>query len=156
MIRPARSTLRSILPLALVLLLVPALPARAAELDPVVQEVVHMLEGGVSEPVVASWLETSGRRPARVDAAELVALQKAKASDDLMKRLIRLANGAPAAPAAEPEGQPAHPAAAAPAPPSAVAPPALAPAAPAGSGPVRFRLAYRPFAAEEAAPPRNL
>jgi hypothetical protein len=154
-----RFVLRSALPLALILLLAPALPARAAELDPVVQEVTRMLEGGVSEPVVASWLETSGRRPARVDSAELVALHKAKASDDLMKRLIRLASGAPAPAAAAPETQPIQPASAAPepAPPPPAPAAALVPAAAAaGTVPVRFQLAYRPFAAEEDAPSWSL
>jgi len=150
-----RSVLRSVVSIALLCLPAAALPARAAELDPVVQEVVHMLEGGVSEPVVASWLESSGRRPVRVDAAELVALRKAKASDDLMKRLIQLANAGappetpPARPAAAPEAAPRPAPAPAPAPP----PPA---AVPAGTVPVRFDLAYRPFAAEEDAPSWSL
>jgi hypothetical protein len=173
-----RPVLRCAWPIALILLAA-ALPARAAEVDPVVQEVVHMLEGGVSEPVVASWLESSGRQPAHVDSAELVALRKAKASDDLMKRLIELASGAPAAtPAPSPAQPPAAPAtapeasrhlgglaagppAAAPVPPTpqpAPAPtPAPAPAASAGGGiPVRFHLTYRPFTAEEDAPSWNL
>jgi len=160
MIRPV---LRSAVSLALLCLPAAALPARAAELDPVVQEVVHMLEGGVSEPVVASWLESSGRRPARVDAAELVALRKAKASDDLMKRLIQLANGAPAPetpparPAAAPEAAPLPAPAPAAVPLAAPAPPPPASAAvPAGIVPVRFDLAYRPFAAEEDAPSWSL
>ncbi len=124
-----------------------------------------MLEGGVSEPVVASWLESSGRRPAHVDSAELVALRKAKASDDLMKRLIQLASGgSAAAPAVPPTPPPAAPemippsaaATAAPAPsPASPLAPAPAPAAPGGI-PVRFHLAYRPFTEEEDAPSWNL
>lgn len=143
-----RSALCHALPLALVILLTTALPARAAELDPVVQEVVHMLEGGVSEPVVAAWLASSGRRPAKVDSAELVALEKAKASDDLMKRLIRLANGTSEPPAAAPVAPP---------PPMATppAPVASAPAAP-ETVPVRFQLSYRPFTSEEDAPSWSL
>ncbi|HEY8020635.1 MAG TPA: hypothetical protein VIH93_06025, partial [Thermoanaerobaculia bacterium] len=141
-------------------------------LDPVVQEVVTMLNGGVAEPVVTSWLETSGRRPARVDGSELVALQKAKASDDLMKRLIRLARGiesapAPAAepsrrqlapPAPSPQPAPPPPVPAAPAVPPPPAPvPAAATATPASSGiPVRFQIGYRPFAADENAPSWSL
>jgi hypothetical protein len=146
-----RSSLRSAWPLAVAfLLLAVALPARAADLDPVVQEVVRMLEGGVSEPVVASWLESSGRRPAHVDGAELVALQKAKASEDLMKRLIRLANGAPAPPS---------PATPAPEPPAAPVPASAAPApaqALAAGIPVRFQLGYRPFTSDENAPSWSL
>ena len=169
-----RSTLRCASLLALTLFLAAALPMRAAELDSVVQEVVHMLEGGVSEPVVASWLASSGRRPAKVDAAELVALEKAKASDDLMKRLIRLAHGAPEPTAAASEAPPSRPAAspepappptsaapapiAPPAPPTAASPPAPAASAPAASEtvPVRFQLSYRPFTSEEDAPSWSL
>jgi len=151
-----RSALRSAVSLVLLFLLAPALPARAAELDPVVQEVVHMLEGGVSEPVVAAWLESSGRRPAHVDAAELVALRKAKASDDLMKRLIRLANGVPVPPAAAaPAAAPPPPIAEAPSAAPALATPPSSPApvvAVPGAVPVRFDLVYRHFAAEEDAP----
>ncbi len=166
-------------PFALTLLLVSlvaALPAGgaaaaaapAAAVDPVVQEVVRMLDGGVAEPVIDSWLETSGRRPARVDSGELVALQKAKASADLMKRLIHLANGGapaaatPAPPAASPPPTAAEPpAASAPAPPAAPVPAASAaaitanaasPPAASGGVPVRFEIGYRPFSSDESAP----
>jgi len=154
--------------LVLLALVTAALPARAGDpdpaLDPVVQEVVTMLSGGVAEAVVTSWLETSGRHPARVDGAELVALQKAKASDDLMKRLIRLANGPAPVPAPSPSqsapvtpAPPPHALAAPAAPPPTAPAPAAATAAPAASGiPVRFQIGYRPFAADENAPSWNL
>jgi hypothetical protein len=156
------------LTLLLFLSLVAALPAGAAAaavapvaaVDPVVQEVVRMLDGGVAEPVIDSWLETSGRRPAHVDSGELVALQKAKASADLMKRLIHLANGlanggapaaaAPALPAASPPPTAAEPpAASAPAPSAAPVP---TPPAASGGVPVRFEIGYRPFTTDESAP----
>jgi hypothetical protein len=167
--RYTRGSLAWLILLVLLVLVTAALPARAGDpdpvLDPVVQEVVTMLNGGVAEPVVTSWLETSGRRPARVDGAELVALQKAKASDDLMKRLIRLANGSALAPepslrqpAPSPQPAPPPPVPAAPAvPPPPAAVPAPVGAAPAASGiPVRFQIGYRPFAADENAPSWNL
>jgi len=156
--------------LAALLLLSSILPARAGDperpIDPVVQEVVRMLDGGVTEPVIAAWLAGSGRRPAHVDGDELVALGKAKASEDLMKRLIRLANEGAAAPApAPPADRSAAPRATPPperlAPPPAPAPPSATPtAAPAtaadGAVPVRFQLGYRPFTDDESAPRWNL
>ncbi len=168
MIRPFDRLVRhrALAPLALALLLAAALtsPAlaggdspAAAALDPTVREVVHMLDGGVAEPVIDSWLASTGRRPARVDSAELVALQGAKASPELMKRLIQLAGGgtpaAPPAPAVAPAPAPEAPVPAAPV--AAAAPSAPAPAAVVGSVsagiPVRFQLSYRPLSGDAAA-----
>jgi hypothetical protein len=76
----------------------PAPPADAA--DPVVAEVLRMLRGGVASPVVALWLDKSGKRPAAVGSGDLVALHEAGASDELLKRLIQLAGGATTGPSA--------------------------------------------------------
>src|ERR1700753_2513480 len=100
-------------------------PARAA--DPIVAQVLQMLQGGVSEPVITTWLDKSGARPAAVGSADLVALKKAGASDALMQKLIALAAAAAPAPPAR-----APPPAAAPAPsaPAPAPPPAAAPSPP--------------------------
>jgi hypothetical protein len=64
-------------------------------LDPIVLDVVRMLEGGVAADVVAAWLEKSGSHPAKVGPDELIALAKAGASDALTRRLVALASVEP-------------------------------------------------------------
>lgn len=127
--------------------------------DPVVGQVLQMLRGGVTEPVIMAWLEKSGKRPAAVSSGDLVALHQAGASEQLMKWLLQPAGGpspepapaAPPSPAAAQAGAAAAPAAASP--PAAPFPPAAAPpaaAAPAATVPVkiRFATAYRPASAD--------
>jgi hypothetical protein len=122
----------------------------AAADDPVVGQVLQMLRGGVTEPVIMAWLEKSGKRPAAVSSGDLVALHQAGASEQLMKWLVQSAG----APSPEPAtAAPAAPAAAAAAPTAAPAPAAAAPAAnaaPAATVPVkiRFASASRPALAE--------
>jgi hypothetical protein len=124
----------------------------------VVGQVLQMLRGGVTEPVIMAWLEKSGKRPAAVSSGDLVALHQAGASEQLMKWLLQSAGApspesataAPPAPSAPPAAA-AAPAAAAPAAaaPAAAAPAAAAPAAPApaaiaapaGTVPVKIRFA---------------
>jgi len=129
--------------------------APEAALDPVVQEVLRMLHGKVSEPVILHWLATSGQRPASLGSREIVELQRAGASDPLMTRLLDLAvpqlSPQPSPqPAAEPSTAPAAQAAPAPAPAAATAPAAPAAAAPpsAGAAPhaasTHWRIAYHP------------
>ena len=138
-------------------------PAGAHAGDQVIAQVVKMLRERVSEPVIVLWLEKSGNRPAAVSSDDLVALHKAGASDELMKRLVEAAASgehpaaAPAAPTA------AGPAAAHPAPPAATAPPppsaaaGTAPAGPAAAAAgaaaptvnVRFLVTYRPVDVDE-------
>ena len=122
--------------------------------DPVVGQVLEMLRGGVGEPVVVAWLDKSGKRPATVSSSDLVALHKAGASDDLLKRLVESAIGAkqPAAAAPTTAGAAAPvtagaaaakpPAATLPAPAAAAATAAASPAAAAtGAEPVKVRFA---------------
>jgi len=126
--------------------------------DPVVGEVLLMLRGGVTEPVIMAWLEKSGKRPAAVSSGDLVALHQAGASEQLMKWLLQSAGAPSAAPAtaappapAAPPGAAAAPAATAPvaahaAAAHAAAAPAAAPVAPAvaapgGTVPVKIRFA---------------
>lgn len=59
-------------------------------LDPVVREVVEMLEAGVDEPVIAQWLESTGRRPAEVGSQGMIALTASGASEELMTTLLKL------------------------------------------------------------------
>ena len=141
-------------------------PAGAHAGDPVIAQVVKMLRERVSEPVIVLWLEKSGNRPAAVSSDDLVALHKAGASDELMKRLVEAAAGgehpaaAPAAPstAGTAAAHPAPLAATAPPPPSGApgtAPAGPAPPAAAGAGAaaptvnVRFLVTYRPVDVDE-------
>lgn len=146
--------------------------APEAALDPVVQEVLRMLHGKVSQPVILHWLATSGQRPATLGSREIVELQRAGASDPLMTRLLDLAvpqpapqpspqpaaepstgtagAAAPAPAAGAPSAAPAAQVAPAPAPAAATAPAAPAAAAPlsAGAAPhaasMHWRIAYHP------------
>jgi hypothetical protein len=115
--------------------------AAATAVDPVVGQVLQMLREGIGEPVIVLWLDQSGKRPAAVGSADLVALHQAGASDGLLKKLIELARvpasaPAPAAsaappgsgPATSPAGAAAHPATG---PATATPPPAAKPASPA-------------------------
>jgi hypothetical protein len=127
--------------------------------DPLVGQVLQMLRGGVTEPVIMAWLEKSGKRPAAVSSGDLVALHQAGASEQLMKWLVQSAGApsaesataAPPAPSAPPVTSavaPAAPAAAAPA--AAPAPAAAAPAA--APAPVAAAPAAAPVPAALAAP----
>lgn len=62
-------------------------PAAAAG-DPVVAEVVRLLDAGLGEPLVLRWLAESGKTLGRPTADDLVALKKAGASDDLIAALL--------------------------------------------------------------------
>ncbi len=78
------------------------------ELDPVVAEVVQMLEAAVDEVVILQWLESTGRRPTDIGAAGMIALTEAKASKQLIDALlgsVRPSQGdSDTAGVAEPEG----------------------------------------------------
>jgi len=149
----------------------PAAERRQEGRDPVVTKVLEMLRGGVAEPVIVTWLEKSGSRPAAVSSDDLIALHKAGASNDLQQRLLESATGprepaAPPPPAASGSAAPSPPAAAAPAPaappaaaaspaPAAAPPPAGAAAAAAGRAAavkVRFVVTYRPVFVDEEEP----
>ncbi len=107
--------------LALVLLLPLANSAfaQAEPDDPIVADVVRMLEAGVEPGLVRSWLETGGKRPGTLSANDMIALAAASAPDELIEYLLESAR------------QPVTPSVPAPAtPPAATSAPA-APAAPA-------------------------
>lgn len=60
-------------------------------LDPVVAEVLEMLEAGVSEDLIRSWLDSTGRQPAEVTSTGVIALTGAGASDAFVEALLGLA-----------------------------------------------------------------
>ena len=78
------------------LVLVFPLSARAEQagdealLDPVVAEVVEMLEAGVDEEIIDRWLAATDRRPSDIGAEGLIALTEAGASKELMGRILDL------------------------------------------------------------------
>ncbi len=59
-------------------------------LDPLVAEVVEMLDAGVSDGLILQWLESTGRRPVDIGSEGLIALTEAQASESLMSRLLEL------------------------------------------------------------------
>jgi len=68
--------------------LVAAETANKVELDPVVAEVVEMLQAGVDEGAVIQWLEATGRHPSDVGSAGMIALSQAGASEILIYTLL--------------------------------------------------------------------
>jgi hypothetical protein len=106
----------------------------AAPSDPVLRDVVRLLEAKLGEPLILRWLEESGRKPGPPSASDLVALKRAGASDELVAALLdRSRGGAPV------ETAPVPAAAATPAPTSAPPP---APATDGATVPVDVSLRY--------------
>ena len=127
--KPPSRSVRLVLFLALAGSAALVRPVAAAETaaanDPVIAEVVRLLDAHLGEPLIVRWLEDSGKVPAHVSADDLVALKDARASDQLIATLLDLAKGsagkapdahAPvsAAPVPTPAPAPAAPALAAP------------------------------------------
>ncbi len=61
-----------------------------APLDPIVSEVVEMLNAGVSDSLILQWLESTDRQPVDIGSQGLIALTEAGASDQLMTALLEL------------------------------------------------------------------
>ncbi len=157
--RPDRRWLPAIAVLAL---LCTAATAGAEPESGLLEEVRSMLEAEMSEPIIVQWLDGSDAKPRRPSAAELIGLKEAGASDELLARLLELAEAPeavtteaklaePAVPVA-PESRPATPAETSPVKaPLAVATPVVKPAeatppaaVAAGDVPVHFELSYLP------------
>jgi hypothetical protein len=85
----------------------------ASDVDPVVQDVVRMLEAEVDAAVILRWLDQVQSPPGEISADELILLKRAGAPDEVVERLLDMTEGEPAA---EPT---------APVPPSAPAVPAV-------------------------------
>jgi hypothetical protein len=105
----------------------------AAAVDPVVADVIRMLEEGVDPGFIADWLDSSAAKPGELTADDLIALTKAEAPEELVGKIMKMAGGAPEAIA-----EPAKPEAAIPA-------PAMMPGA---KTPVGFIIDYRPAIVE--------
>ncbi|MDY7096151.1 MAG: hypothetical protein SX243_24515 [Acidobacteriota bacterium] len=107
----------------------------AAALDPVVQDVVSMLERGVGEALVVRWLESSAPESGALSAEDLIALTEAGASEELIGQLLDRGTSPASERGTEMEATPAAQEPAAPAPPlvpaAASTPPPAAPPAPA-------------------------
>ncbi len=90
-------------------MLSPASPALAqvAASDPVVVDVVRMLDAGIEPGLVQSWLDSSGARAGILSADDMIALAAAEAPAELVEALLdRSARAAPAAIAAKTPSQP--------------------------------------------------
>jgi hypothetical protein len=59
-----------------------------SDLDPVVEDVLEMLEASVDEGVILQWLESTDRRPADIGGKGLIALSQAGASEELIDALL--------------------------------------------------------------------
>ena len=78
--------------------------------DPVVTDVVRMLNVGIEPELVLKWLQSSGKRPGPLSADDVIALSQANAPKELIQALLDLATPAaalPAAPAGSGAGAPA-------------------------------------------------
>jgi len=76
-----------------------------APVDPVVADVVRMIDVGVEPELVLQWLESSGRRPAPLSADDVIALSQAQVPREVIQAILDLASQS-APPAAAP-GPPA-------------------------------------------------
>ncbi len=77
-----------------------AAPATGA--GKLVDEVVRMLEQGVDDSLISSWLALQDPRAEPLTPDDLIRLTKAGAPEDLVQRLLERTGGAPAAPASPP------------------------------------------------------
>ena len=104
-LRPGRLPAAA-LSLAILLALVPLASAEVTPADPLVDDVVRMLDAGIESDLIVSWLKTGDRRPTALSADALIALSQANASTELIEFLLSMAPRAvPAAntPALTPE-----------------------------------------------------
>jgi len=72
-------------------------------LDPIVAQVVEMLDADVSETVILQWLEATDRRPGDVGSPGLIALTEAGASQKLISGLLSLVGRTASPPPVSPE-----------------------------------------------------
>ncbi|MEM7355806.1 MAG: hypothetical protein AAF657_33630, partial [Acidobacteriota bacterium] len=78
--------------LALLLTVSAAAPANAEPIaGPVLDEVQQMLQAEMSEEIILRWLAAQTERPRHPEAADLIALKEAGASDALLAHLMDLA-----------------------------------------------------------------
>jgi hypothetical protein len=126
-----------------VLLLLALHPVAAAEQpDPVVADVIRMLEEGVPAVLVSDWLDSSGSRPGELGPDDLIAMTKADVPEDLIRKIMDLAAGPPAV--------------AGPKEPDREVPDVPAGTTPGGRVPVEFRIDYEPEMVEYQMTPWDL
>ncbi|MGB5511903.1 MAG: hypothetical protein WBM87_09370 [Woeseiaceae bacterium] len=77
--------------LAILLALMPLALADVTPDDPLVADVVRMLDAGIESNLIVSWLKTGDRRPAAMSADALITLSQAKASTELIEFLLSMA-----------------------------------------------------------------
>lgn len=82
----------------------------AGQVDPVVADVVKMLDAGVEPELVLRWLDSGGMRPAPLSADDIIALSQAKAPKEIIQALLDLSARPPAPqPTPRSEAAPATP-----------------------------------------------
>ena len=122
------------------------------DVDPVVSDVVRMLDVGVEPELVLQWLESSGRQPRPLTADDVIALSQAQAPKDVIQALLDMSARPAPPPAATPPSAYPAPGYAAPGTPAPAYPaPGITPAQPTAPGPcclVEVSVEYR--AAEDA------
>ncbi len=102
-IRPAKMPIPA---LAMLTVLIAGLPvahaqtAASGSVDPVVADVVRMLDVGVAPDLVIEWVESSGRQPGPLSADDVIALSQAQAPKELIQALLELSARPPPAPSA--------------------------------------------------------
>lgn len=89
-LRPER-LLTVVFPLALLLAVTPPASAEVTPDDPVVADVVRMLDAGLEPRLVRSWLDSSSKRPGPLSANDMIALASANAPDELIGHLLESA-----------------------------------------------------------------
>lgn len=133
--------------LLLALAMTPALAAdqttAAQATDPVVVDVVRMLEVGIEPELILNWLQSSGKRPGPLDADDVIALAEVKAPKALIQALLDLSTPVAQAPAVPVTPGPGAIAPAPPPGPAASAPQAAAAAADSTCCLVDFSVEYR-------------
>lgn len=72
---------------------VPAAYAEVNADDPVVADVVRMLEAGLEPRVIRSWLDHGRSQPARLSANDMIALAAANAPAELVEDLLQRSTG---------------------------------------------------------------
>ncbi|NIA26989.1 MAG: hypothetical protein GWP02_02960 [Desulfobulbaceae bacterium] len=76
------------LSLALLLALMPLASAEVTPDDPVVADVVRMLDAGIGPQLIRSWLDASGKHSGLLSTNDMIALSAANAPDELIELLL--------------------------------------------------------------------
>lgn len=121
-IKPARIAAAFVVMLTVAVAGLPAARAQSTttnSVDPVISDVVRMLDVGVEPDLIVEWVKSSGRQPRPLTADDVIALSQANAPRDLIQTLLDLSARpapTPAAPATRPTAPPTQGPGAAPVP----------------------------------------